>query len=218
MVFDEQSSVLSVHSAYLEKKQSFFPLVAEKRVGETNLFYSERCGLNARATSLKKPSLQILESPPNESQEIGISTLFLFEEEKPVGYITFNWKADNIKDASLSINFTRTKHIQQHADKLSPHLVEAIHYGSLMNALEIDEQAKGKGLGKLLLMAGIAHMGNLGFERIHIAGDHSIEQNSDNESFYMKFGAHIDSTHSEVMETEIAIQHADYLHKALVIE
>lgn len=197
------------------------PLSAEDSVAGTSLNVSNPLALNAEALSLNKPYIQILELPSSEIQKTGISALFLFDEnngiQKPLGHITFNWRSDNLKMANLSINHTRTTTILNHIAELPQNLVEAIKNGSLFNAFELNDAARGKGLGKLLWLSGLAHMRDLGFEKISITGDHTIEQNESGDSFYMKYGAYLDpESHIEVVDTDIVLQYSDYLQHSYI--
>lgn len=75
---------------------------------------------------------------------------------------------------------------------------------------------KGKGLGKLLFLEGIAHMKDLGFKKIIITGDTTVGRHQDtNETFYTKYGAKIiPGTGAEEISTECVGPYLEYLKQA----
>ncbi|MEO6509170.1 MAG: hypothetical protein ABIO02_04405, partial [Patescibacteria group bacterium] len=85
---------------------------------------------------------------------------------------------------------------------------------NLFDALRTEESARKVGLGKLLLLAGIAELHDLGFKTIQISGDLTIGQSgSYTKSFYGKYGARPHGNRYEILDTSNVAHYHDYLRE-----
>jgi hypothetical protein len=206
------------------EQAKILPPFTMHQVEGTNLSYSDPMSLNSQTLSLENPQIQLLELTPKNENDFAISALFLTAqidgEQKPIGHVTFNSLGTQKDIISLSVNYARTRHIQSHQDKLPEQLQKSINGGHFFEALETKdtEITRGKGLGKLLFLAGLAHMNDIGYNDVKISGDLTVGQQGPlNSSFYDKYGAKFSQQHGEqVIETNITNKHKDYLNSVFI--
>ncbi|MEI6327415.1 MAG: GNAT family N-acetyltransferase [Candidatus Roizmanbacteria bacterium] len=191
------------------------PLVTEHKGASTNVSYTDPIPLNESVLALKDPSMHVIEIKPTEQYPKGILSIYLSSTEdgkqKPIGYIVFNWQAEDPKKALLSINFMRTKNATAQIAEAPEPLRELAASGNVFDALRVEPSAQGKGLGKLLMLAGMEQMRIKGFDQIQISGDLTIGLESGADSFYSKYGAVPDQAGHEVIRTDLALQYGEYL-------
>jgi len=214
---------LGMENIVRTEQAKILPPFTMHQVEGTNLSYSDPMNLNSQTLSIENPQIQLLELTPNNENDTAISALYLTAqidgEQKPIGYITF-FSFGTQKDTTiLYVNYAKTKHIQSYKDKLPEQLQKLTQIGEITNAFEVssNETIRGKGFGKLLFLAGLAHMNDIGYNEAIIKGDVTLgQQGSIESSFYSKHGAKSQKDGNQVIKTNIPNNYKDYLNSVFI--
>lgn len=149
--------------------------------------YSGPISVNEKMAELYDPKLRFLESYPNERGYIMMSGLFLSaieqEKEKMIGYIIFSWISPNNNIACLNENYVIEDHVKHVPNEAKNLFMTKEIWCSKLAFFVISEENRRKGIGRFLLLEGMACMNEKGIKEV------VIHPTKSSRGFYEKHGA-----------------------------